>query len=97
MNYDVVVSGAGPAGSRCAEILARNGFNVALIEYAPLLITVILKFWVKKGSKTSSNLTGLRPIAETEGIIISINTKNPHHPFMKERRELVYLNLCAEH
>ena len=32
MNYDVVVSGAGPAGSRCAEILARNGFNVALIE-----------------------------------------------------------------
>ena len=30
--YDVIVSGSGPAGSRCAEILARNGFNVALIE-----------------------------------------------------------------
>ncbi|GAI49809.1 unnamed protein product, partial [marine sediment metagenome] len=32
MMYDVVISGAGPAGSRCAEILARNGFKVALIE-----------------------------------------------------------------
>ncbi|MFW9878919.1 MAG: NAD(P)/FAD-dependent oxidoreductase [Candidatus Thorarchaeota archaeon] len=30
--YDVIVSGAGPAGSRCAEILARNSFKVALIE-----------------------------------------------------------------
>ncbi len=30
--YDVVISGAGPAGSRCAEILAKNGFKVALIE-----------------------------------------------------------------
>ncbi|MFX1391464.1 MAG: geranylgeranyl reductase family protein [Promethearchaeota archaeon] len=30
--YDVVISGAGPAGSKCAEILARNGFKVALIE-----------------------------------------------------------------
>ena len=30
--YDVVVSGAGPAGSRCAQILAKNGFKVALIE-----------------------------------------------------------------
>ncbi|TFG08331.1 MAG: NAD(P)/FAD-dependent oxidoreductase, partial [Promethearchaeota archaeon] len=30
--YDVIISGAGPAGSRCAEILARNGFKVALIE-----------------------------------------------------------------
>ena len=32
MMYDVVISGAGPAGSRCAETLARNGFKVALIE-----------------------------------------------------------------
>lgn len=30
--YDVVVSGAGPSGSKCAEILARNGYKVALIE-----------------------------------------------------------------
>jgi digeranylgeranylglycerophospholipid reductase len=30
--YDVVISGAGPAGSKCAEILAKNGFSVALIE-----------------------------------------------------------------
>lgn len=30
--YDVIVSGAGPAGSKCAEVLANNGFNVALIE-----------------------------------------------------------------
>ena len=30
--YDVVISGAGPAGSRCAQILAKNGFKVALIE-----------------------------------------------------------------
>jgi geranylgeranyl reductase family protein len=30
--YDVVISGAGPAGSKCAEILAKNGFKVALIE-----------------------------------------------------------------
>ena len=30
--YDVVISGAGPAGSRCAEILAKNGYKVALIE-----------------------------------------------------------------
>jgi geranylgeranyl reductase family protein len=32
MIYDVVVSGAGPAGSRCAEVLAKNGFKVALVE-----------------------------------------------------------------
>lgn len=30
--FDVIVSGAGPAGSKCAEILAKNGFKVALIE-----------------------------------------------------------------
>lgn len=30
--YDVIVSGAGPAGSRCAEVFARNGYKVALIE-----------------------------------------------------------------
>lgn len=30
--YDVVISGAGPAGSRCAEIIAEAGFKVALIE-----------------------------------------------------------------
>ena len=30
--YDVIVSGAGPAGSKCAEVLAKNGFKVALIE-----------------------------------------------------------------
>ncbi len=30
--YDVVISGAGPAGSKCAETLAKAGFEVALIE-----------------------------------------------------------------
>lgn len=30
--YDVIISGAGPAGSKCAEVLAKNGFKVALIE-----------------------------------------------------------------
>jgi len=30
--FDVVISGAGPAGSRCAQILAENGFEVALLE-----------------------------------------------------------------
>ncbi len=30
--YDVIVSGAGPAGSRCAEVIARAGYKVALIE-----------------------------------------------------------------
>jgi len=30
--YDVVISGAGPAGSKSAEILARAGFKVALLE-----------------------------------------------------------------
>jgi len=30
--YDVVISGAGPAGSKCAELFAKNGFKVALIE-----------------------------------------------------------------
>ena len=30
--YDVIVSGAGPSGCRCAEILAQKGFKVALIE-----------------------------------------------------------------
>lgn len=32
LKFDVVISGAGPSGSKCAEILARNGFKVALIE-----------------------------------------------------------------
>jgi digeranylgeranylglycerophospholipid reductase len=30
--YDVVISGAGPAGSKCAEVVAKAGFKVALIE-----------------------------------------------------------------
>lgn len=30
--YDVVISGAGPSGSKCAEILATSGYKVALIE-----------------------------------------------------------------
>jgi len=30
--YDVIISGAGPSGSKCAEILAKHGFKVALIE-----------------------------------------------------------------
>jgi geranylgeranyl reductase family protein len=30
--YDVVISGAGPAGSKCAEIIAKQGYKVALIE-----------------------------------------------------------------
>ncbi|TXT66733.1 MAG: hypothetical protein BAJALOKI3v1_10003 [Promethearchaeota archaeon] len=30
--FDVVISGAGPSGSKCAEILAKAGYNVALIE-----------------------------------------------------------------
>ena len=30
--YDVIISGAGPAGSKCAEYLAKKGFKVALIE-----------------------------------------------------------------
>jgi geranylgeranyl reductase family protein len=30
--YDVVISGAGPSGSRCGEVLAKAGYNVALIE-----------------------------------------------------------------
>ena len=32
MTYDVVVSGAGPAGSKCAEVIAKAGYKVALIE-----------------------------------------------------------------
>jgi len=30
--YDVIISGAGPSGSKCAEVLAKDGFKVALIE-----------------------------------------------------------------
>jgi geranylgeranyl reductase family protein len=30
--FDVIISGAGPSGSQCAEILAKSGFKVALIE-----------------------------------------------------------------
>ena len=30
--YDVIISGAGPAGSKCAETLAKSGFKIALIE-----------------------------------------------------------------
>ena len=30
--YDVVISGAGPAGSKSAEVLAQAGFKVALLE-----------------------------------------------------------------
>ncbi|MFX0024532.1 MAG: NAD(P)/FAD-dependent oxidoreductase [Candidatus Hermodarchaeota archaeon] len=32
MMYDVVISGAGPSGSKCAEVLAKEGFKVALLE-----------------------------------------------------------------
>ncbi|MFX1356828.1 MAG: geranylgeranyl reductase family protein [Promethearchaeota archaeon] len=32
MMYDVVISGAGPSGSQCAEVLTKAGFNVALLE-----------------------------------------------------------------
>jgi len=30
--YDVVISGAGHSGSQCAEVLAKAGYKVALIE-----------------------------------------------------------------
>ena len=30
--YDVIISGAGPAGSKCAEVIAKKGYKVALIE-----------------------------------------------------------------
>lgn len=30
--YDVIVSGAGPSGSKCAETLSKAGYKVALIE-----------------------------------------------------------------
>jgi len=30
--YDVIISGAGPAGSKCAEILAKKGYKTALID-----------------------------------------------------------------
>ncbi len=30
--FDVIISGAGPAGSKCAEILAKVGYKTALIE-----------------------------------------------------------------
>jgi len=30
--YDVVISGAGPSGSQCGEVLAKAGYSVALIE-----------------------------------------------------------------
>jgi len=30
--YDVIISGAGPSGSQCAEVLAKAGYQVALIE-----------------------------------------------------------------
>ncbi|MFX1418463.1 MAG: NAD(P)/FAD-dependent oxidoreductase [Promethearchaeota archaeon] len=30
--YDVIISGAGPSGSQCAEVLAKAGYRVALIE-----------------------------------------------------------------
>ena len=30
--FDVVISGAGPAGSKCAQVLAERGYEVALIE-----------------------------------------------------------------
>ncbi len=32
MKYEVIVSGAGPAGSKCAEVISRAGYKVALIE-----------------------------------------------------------------
>lgn len=30
--FDVVISGAGPAGSKCAQVLAEQGYEVALLE-----------------------------------------------------------------
>ena len=30
--FDVIISGAGPAGSQCADVLSTAGFKVALIE-----------------------------------------------------------------
>ena len=33
--YDVVVVGAGPIGSRTAEIIAKNGYKVIILEEHP--------------------------------------------------------------
>ncbi|MFX0106181.1 MAG: NAD(P)/FAD-dependent oxidoreductase [Candidatus Hodarchaeota archaeon] len=30
--FDVIISGAGPSGSQCAEVLAKTGYKVALLE-----------------------------------------------------------------
>lgn len=35
MQYDVLICGAGPAGSTCGRLLAGQGFNVAIFDRAP--------------------------------------------------------------
>jgi len=52
--YDVVISGAGPSGSQCAEVLAKAGYNIALIERD--------KDWRKPcGGSISSKVIALYP------------------------------------
>ena len=35
MEYDVIIVGAGPAGSAAAQVLAKQGFNILLLDRAP--------------------------------------------------------------
>ncbi len=94
-NYDVVISGAGPSGSQCAEVLARAGFSVALIERD--------KNWRKPcGGVVSSKVIALYPqlkklnIPKIKGYVIysasgselKFTRDNPEDSTVMDRLEL---------
>jgi len=93
--YDIVISGAGPSGSQCAEVLARAGFSVALIERD--------KDWRKPcGGGVSSKVIALYPqlkklnIPKIKGYVIysasgselKFTRDNPENSTVMDRLEL---------
>ena len=93
--HDVVISGAGPSGSQCAETLAKSGFKVALIERD-------VKWRKPCGGSVSSKVIALYPqlkklnIPKIKGYVIysasgselTFTRDNPEDSTVMDRLEL---------